>query len=235
MIRLLIPFAMLLIGWIAFAILARRNEKKVQAEWTALLNPASERIFQQARLDVEANTSMIGVAMNEAMEVRQLGDFDEAVRFLNIGGDIIQRFTPNLLSLLSVMSRFSRMVSAIAPVSPIVPGGFHLSELTSLAHLHKILHHMLTSTKQRFRLKLYILGKGISITSHYMLKSIKNIIAQRSAADREWDEIVGVEQDFQRLSNESIQSFRALLEALSSDAAKELSRVMCLPSVPSRD
>ena len=76
--------------------------------------------------------------MKEAMEVRELGDLDEAIRFLDLGGDIIQRFTPNLLSLLSVMMRFSRMVGAIAPVNPIFPKGFHLAELTSLAHLNGI-------------------------------------------------------------------------------------------------
>ena len=51
MIRLLIPFIMLVIGWIAFVILLRRDEEKVQSEWVALLSPSSERIFRQARMD----------------------------------------------------------------------------------------------------------------------------------------------------------------------------------------
>jgi hypothetical protein len=233
MIRLLIPFAMLIGGWIAFAILAQRNEKKVQAEWSELLDPTSEGIFQKASLEIEGHTATVGVVMSEAMEVRQLGDLDEAIRFLNIGGDVIERFTPNLLALLSVMAKFTRMVSAIAPVNPIVPGDFHLSELTSLAHLHRILHHILASTKQRFRLKLYILGKGLSITSHYFAKSIRNVVTHRSSDDREWDQILGVQQDFKRLSNESVRSFRVLLEALSCDAARELSRQVCPPSAES--
>ncbi len=229
MIRLLIPIAMLIIGWIAFAILAQRNEKKVQAEWIELLDPTSERIFQKATLEIEGNTAIVGMVVDEAMEVRQLGDLDEAIRFLNIGGDVIERFTPNLLALLSVMAKFTRMVSAIAPVNPIVPGDFHLSELTSLAHLHRILHHVLASAKQRFRLKLYILGKALSITSHYFAKNIRNVVTHRSSDDREWDQIFGVQQDFQRLSNESVRSFRVLLEALSCDAARELSRQVCPP------
>jgi hypothetical protein len=229
MISLLIPIALLVGGSIVLVIFMRRNERKVWSEWTELLDPTSEKVFQQAHRDVEANTSLIGVAMNEAIEVRELGDFDEAIRFLNIGGDIIQRFTPDLLSLLGVMNRFSRMVTAIAPVKPIVPGQFHLAELTNLAHLNRILHHMLTSAKQRFRLKLYILGKGVSLTSHFLLKCIKNIVTHRSADEQEWEEILFVERDFQNLSRESVQSFRVLLQALSSDAARELSKSLCLP------
>ena len=232
MIRLFIPFVMLVIGWIAFVILVRRNEEKVQSEWVALLSPASERIFQEARADIEANTTRVGVAVNEAIEIRELGDLDEAIRFLNLGGDIIERFTPNLLSLLSVMMRFSRMIGAIAPVNPLLPKGFHLAELTSLAHLNGMLHRVLTSAKQRFRLKVYILGKGISITSHYLVKRIGSIVTRRSSEDQEWEEILGVEQDFQRLSNESVQSFQNLLNALSNDGVRELSRTLSFSSSP---
>ena len=232
MIRLFIPFVLLVIGWIAFVILVRRNEENVQSEWVALLSPASERIFQEARADIEANTTRLGVAVNEAIEIRELGDLDEAIRFLNLGGDIIERFTPNLLSLLSVMMRFSRMIGAIAPVNPILPKGFHLTELASLAHLNGMLHHVLTSAKQRFRLKVYILGKGISITSHYLVKRIGNIVTRRSSEDQEWEEILGVEQDFQRLSNESVQSFQNLLNALSNDGVRELSRTLSFSSSP---
>jgi hypothetical protein len=230
MIRLLIPFIMLVVGWIAFVILVRRDEEKVQSEWVALLHPSSERIFREARMDIESNTTRVDVALKEAMDVRQLGDLDEAIRFLNLGGDIIQRFTPNLLSLLSVMMRFSRMIGAIAPVNPILPKGFHLAELTSLAHLNGILHRLITSAKQRFRLKLYILGKGLSITSHYLVRQIGSIVTHRSSEDREWEEILGVEQDFQRLSNESVQSFQNLLQALSTDGVRELSITLGLPS-----
>jgi len=89
---------------------------------------------------------------------------------------------------------------------------------------------MLASTKQRFRLKLYVLGKGLSITSHYLLKKIRGIVVRQDSDDQEWREIIAVEEDFQRLSEESIESFRCLMAALSSDAAKELSRTLALPS-----
>ena len=230
MIRLFIPLVMLVIGWIVFVILLWRDEEKVQSEWVALLSPSSERILQQARTDIEANSTRVGVSMKEAMEIRELGDSDEAIRFLDLGGDIISASLGNLLSLLSVMMRFSRMIGAITPVilSRV------LAELTSLAHLNGMLHRLLTSAKQRFRLKLYILGKGISITSHYLVKRIGNIVSRRSSEDQEWEQILGVEQDFQRLSNESVQSFQNLLEGLSNDAVRELSSALGLPSAPSQ-
>jgi hypothetical protein len=229
MIKLLVPLALMIFGWIVVTILARRTEKKVQSEWETLLSPASERTFLQTRNQVERSSSMLGVAINEAIETRKLGDLDEAIRFLDTSGDVIERFTPNLLSLLKVMIKFSRMMSAITPVSPILPHDFHLGELTNLAHLNRMLHHFLISARQRFRLKLYLLGKGVAIASRYLLQGIKNVVTRRSAADQEWEEIAKIGQDFQRLSNESVQSLRALLEALSTDAAKELAKALCSP------
>jgi hypothetical protein len=229
MIKLFVPLGLMVIGWIVFMIFARRNEKNVQAEWQTLLSPASEKTFLQTRHQIERNSSMVGVAITEAMEIRKLGDLDEAIRFLDTGSDVIERFTPNLLSLLKVMIKFSRMMSAVTPVDPVLPQNFHLAELTNLAQLNRILHQILMSTKQRFRLKLYILGKGVRIASHYLLQSIKNVVTHRSAVDQEWEEVTKIGQDFQKLSNESVQSFRSLLEALSTDAAKELARALYLP------
>ncbi len=211
-------------------ILVKRNEEKVRSDWQTLLSPSGERVFARAKNEIETNTTMIDVAVNEAWEIKQLGNFDEALRFLNIGSEIIERFTPNLLSLLSIMTKFSRMVSALAPVQPLFPADFHLAELTNLAYLNMLLSQVAISTKQRFRLKLYTIGKGISITSHYLITRIKNVVTHRSPEEREWIEIAKIGQDFSKLSEESVRSFRALLEALSNEAARDLARELYVSS-----
>jgi hypothetical protein len=232
MLKLLIPVALVLLGWLVMVFLARRNEKKISSDWETLLSPSGEKIFEHARVEIQTNTSMVGVAMHEAHAIKRLGDIDEALRFLNIGSEVVERFTPSLLSLLAVMAKFSRMISAVTPVNPILPSNFHLAELVNLAHLHNILNQMLISTKQRFRLRLFIIGKGLSIASRYLVVRIKNVISQRSQAEREWEEIVGIGNDFQRLSEESIQSFRSLLEALSNDSARALAQQIYLGNGP---
>jgi hypothetical protein len=224
MIRLLIPVGLLLVGWICMLLLSRRNEEKVVADWQTLLSPTAEKTFEHSRIQVETNLAMAGVAMHEAVEVRQLGDVNEALQFLSVGGDIIERFTPSLLSLLKTMFKFSHMVSAIAPIQPLLPHDFHLAKLTRLAHLHRIVHQTLVSAKQRFRLKLYVLGKGVAMTSRYLVQQIGIAVTRRHAAEQEWDEIVKIEHDFQKLSQESIQSFRALVQALSQDGVRQLAR-----------
>jgi hypothetical protein len=221
------------VGWIILFLLGRRNERKVRSEWHSLLSPRGQKVFESARNEIESHSLMLDVTMNEALSIKQLGDIDEAIRFLNIGGEIIERFTPNLLSLLSVMARFSRMVSAIAPVDPLIPKDFHLAELVSLAHLHRLMNQVIVSTKQRFRLRIYVLGKGLSIASHYLISKIRDIVLHKSQDQKEWREIVEIEQDFNTLSRESLHSFRALLEVLSGEDARRLSQALRTRTAPS--
>ncbi|MEW5975348.1 MAG: hypothetical protein AB1898_06020 [Acidobacteriota bacterium] len=172
---------------------------------------------------------MVGVAVNEAVEVKQRGNLEEALRFLSIGGDVIERFTPSLLCLLAIMTHFSRMAAAITPVKPLVPEHFQLSEVANLAQLHRLLHQFVVSTGQRFRLKLHIIGKALSITSRYLLRHIEDVILRRSPEEKDWQQVVSISQDFQRLSDESLQSFRVLLDSLSNDDARRLAQSLFLP------
>ena len=234
MIKIVIPLILLGVGWITLLLLARRNEWKLRSEWRVLLSPKGQRLFDIARQEIETHSLMLDVTLNEALSVKQLGDMDEAIRFLNVGSDIIQKFTPNLLSLLAVMAKFSRMVSAISPIEPLIPKNFHLAELISLAHLHRIMNQVIVSAKQRFRLRIYMLGKGLSIASHYLISKIKDVVLRKSQEEKEWRQIVEIEQDFNTLSNESLRSFRALLEVLSGEDARKLSRDLLAKVASSR-
>ncbi|HEX2520695.1 MAG TPA: hypothetical protein VHP35_01125, partial [Terriglobia bacterium] len=93
---------------------------------------------------------------------------------------------------------------------------------------HKLLHQMVVSTKQRFRLRLFIIGKGVSITSHYLLAKIRNIVSRKTEAEQEWEQVERIGGDFSRLAEESVRSFRTLLEALSSDATRQLGEELML-------
>jgi hypothetical protein len=163
-----------------------------------------------------------------------LGDIEEALRFLRIGGDVIQEFTPGLLCLLREMMKFSRMVSAMAPVSPLLPSQFHIAEMNNLAVLNQMLHQIAVSAKQRFRLKLRIIATGVKITSGYLLTRIHRVLERRSTSEHEWVEIVNAGQDFQQLTTESVESFRNLMGSLPSGLANQLAENLRMrPSTPS--
>ena len=222
MVRLIIPALLLILGWAVLWILARRNEKNVRTDWETLLRGEKAEWYEDTKSGIENNTSLIRMTMKEARDIKQLGDFEEALRFLKIGADVIQEFTPGLLCLLREMMKFSRMVSAMAPVSPLLPSRYQIAEMNNLAVLNQMLHQIVVSAKQRFRLKLRIIATGVRITSGYLMTRINRVLHRRSSTEQEWDEIVAAGQDFQQLTSESVESFRNLMAALPSGLANQL-------------
>jgi hypothetical protein len=215
-------------------ILARRNERKVRSDWEDLLKGEKAEWYEDTKSGIENNTKLIRMTMNEAKDIKQLGDIEEALRFLRIGGDVIQEFTPGLLCLLKEMMKFSRMVGAMAPVSPLLPSQFHIAEMINLAVLNQMLHQIVVSAKQRFRLKLRIIATGVKITSGYLLTRIHRVLDRRSTSEQEWVEIVNAGQDFQQLTTESVESFKNLMGALPSGLANQLAENLRMrPSTPS--
>lgn len=227
---------LLILGWAVLLILARRNEKKVRSDWENLLGGEKAEWYADTKSGIENNTNLIRMTMKEARDIKQLGDVEEALRFLRIGGDVIQEFTPGLLSLLKEMMKFSRMVSAMAPVSPLLPSRFHIAEMNNLAVLNQMLHQVVVSAKQRFRLKLRIIATGVKITSGYLLTRIDRILHRRSSTEQEWEEILAAGQDFQQLTTESVDSFKNLMGALPSGLANQLAENLRMrnstPSLP---
>jgi hypothetical protein len=139
-----------------------------------------------------------------------------------VGYRVIEKFSPNMLQLLAAMANFSRMVSAMAPVSPLRPRDFRLTQIVSLAYLNGVLHQFLVSTSERYRLKLYILGRSFALGTRFLLDSTERIVRGEPEADREWDQIQAIRHDFQNLTGESLDSLRLLLTSLAAEKRDDL-------------
>ncbi len=192
----------------------RRNERAVRRDWELILSPRGERVYRAIEGRLQGEMELAKVTYDEAFAVRALGSIDEAKQLLDIGFKVIERFAPNMLQLLSTMARFSRMVSAIAPTAPLRPRDFRLAEIVSLAYLNGILHQFLVSTSERFRLRLYIIGRGFALATRFLVRSTERIVKDEPEAEREWRQIDNIRHDFETLTDESLQSLHALLTSL---------------------
>ncbi len=219
-------------GWmIAFSVLGcfvvlflfgRRNERVIRRDWELLLTPKGERLYKNIEGRVHSEMALANVTFDEAFAVRELGSVDEAKKLLDVGYRVIEKFSPNMLHLLAAMANFSRMVSAMAPVTPLRPKDFRLTQIVSLAYLNGVLHQFLVSTAERYRLKLYILGRSFALGTRFLLESTERVVLGEPEAEREWDQIQAIRHDFQHLTDESLDSLRLLLTSLAAERRDDL-------------
>jgi hypothetical protein len=202
----------------------RRNERVVKRDWELLLTPTGERLFRSIEGRVQTELALADVAYDEAFAFRELGSVEDAMRLLDTGYQIIEKFSPSMMRLLGAMATFSRMVSAMAPVQPLRPQDFSLSQISSLAYLHRVLHHFLVSTAERFRLRVYVLGRSFGLATRYLLQSTHRILGREESAGRDWEQVRAIRHDFQTLTQESLASLRILLTSCGAERREDVLR-----------
>ncbi len=207
---------------IVLFLFGRRNERVIRRDWELLLTPKGEKLYRNIEGRVHSEMALADVTFDEAFAVRELGSVDEAKKLLDVGYRVIEKFSPSMLQLLAAMANFSRMVSAMAPVSPLRPKEFRLTQIVSLAYLNGVLHQFLVSTSERYRLKLYILGRSFALGTRFLLESTERIVRGEPEAEREWDQIQAIRHDFQNLTGESMDSLRLLLTSLAAERRDDL-------------
>jgi hypothetical protein len=205
-------------------LIGRRNERLIRRDWEMLLTPRGEKVYGAIEGRVRTEMDMAELSFEHAMVYRQLGTTEEAVRLLDVGYRVIEKFAPDMLRLLAAMATFSRMISAIAPVQPLRPKSFRLVQVSSLAYLNGILHQFLVSAAERYRLKVYILGRSFGVATRFLLRSIQTLGSHTESAEREWDQIEAIRADFQTLTDESLDSLRVLLTAMAREDRQDLLR-----------
>ena len=204
--------------------LGRRNEGAVRRDWELLLSPQGDRLYRMIEGRVQNEMALADITYDEAFAIRELGSVEEAKQLLDLGYKVIEKFSPNMMRLLAAMASFSRMVSAMAPVVPLRPRDFKLAQIMSLAYLNGLLHQFLVSTAERYRLKLYILGRSFAVGSRYLLESTQRILRNEPEAEREWGQVQSIRQDFQTLTEESLESLKTLLTSLAAERREEVLR-----------
>jgi hypothetical protein len=192
----------------------RMNERAAWREWTTLLEGRSEAIYKTARDRIDDRLALVDCAYEHAFEARMAGSIDEAIEFLGVGCDMVEAVAPDLRRLLAGMAVISRMASAIAPIPPLRSADFRTANVANLAQVGAILHVFLVSAKERFRLRLFILGRGLTVVSRWIFFWTQRIRVKRPLEPGPWQEVDALQHDFRKLSDESMESLRVLLASV---------------------
>ena len=209
-------------GLVILYIFMRRDERRVRRDWELLLTPKGEKLYRSIESRVSSEMQLANLTYDEAFSVRELGSVEEAKHLLDVGYKVIEKFSPSMLRLLAAMSTFSRMVSAMAPVQPLRPQGFRLGQIASLAYLNQLLHNFLVTTAERYRLRVYILGRSFGLATRFLLTSTRSIGKGDPQAEREWEQIQAIREDFHTLTDESMHSLHTLLTSLAAERRDDI-------------
>jgi hypothetical protein len=193
------------------------NQAEILQDWERVLSPWGLDVYRELEQRVEGESRMAEYAYRRAFSARTAGSPEEALRLLEVGVRVVERTSPDMVTLLREMAVASRMAAAISPVKPLRPRHFRLARLSILAVLAYLVHQLLFSTAERFRLRAYVLQRGFNVVTAFLLRSTERIRDRKRSAELEWDAIAAARADLRTLSTESLQTFRVLLVSLSTE------------------
>ena len=188
----------------------RRRERAVERDWELVLTPRGQRRLQRFAAGVHDELALADLTYERAAEAREQGDLTAAYRLVDSGCELIAAFAPRMVHALAAWMALSRMAAAVAPVQPLRPRDFRLAQLVQLAYLNRLLHHLLVSTAERFRLRVYVLQRGFRTVGALALR-------WRSASVTAWSDLEAAHHDVGTLSEESLESLRILLVSLDAE------------------
>ena len=214
-----------IVGLVLHLGLVRYRLRDVQGDWSALLSGRASRKTRELEEGLALTSFMAEDTFAAAKAARDQQNLVEAVRLLDLACGVIREAIPDRLARLSAMSRFARMVTAVVPLPPLLPSGLKLRNLTRLATLGQMVHHLLASTQERFRWLCLVLGWCYRAVGRSADASVAT--AQISPAHAPaWKQFEDSLADFGTVDAKHVEAFRALLASLATlQPTEELDRV----------
>ena len=195
-------------GVVLLFVIGRYRYAGLDVDWQVLVTPAGRRALNELRSRFALERPAIEIAIGRPREIADEGDEAEAARLLVAGYEYMASLAVDREQLLHSMARYSRMVTALMPLPPIAADHFHLRRLSTLAGLAAIVHHLLVTVPERFRLRLAVLRAGFKIVLRALLR------AGGPGETPRWQIAVDALADWHTLDVETLESFRALVTAV---------------------
>jgi hypothetical protein len=194
----------------------RRSERATMKDWELVLTPRGKQALQSLTQETRAELALMDITYEQARGAFSDGNLQQSLRLLDLGCRLVESYCPTMIRSLAAMSVLSRMVAAMAPVKPLRPRAFKLRQLGNLAYMNAFLHHFLVSTSERFRLRLYILGRGFLTLMRVVTRATVGLQAAPEASP-EWKSLEAARKDVRTLSEESLETFRVLLMSMEAE------------------
>jgi hypothetical protein len=218
-------FALLLIGavlggLVVLFVQGRRNESATARDWTPLLVPRHQHALRRAESQLNDGLVLADTAYDRAQTLFELGSAEEARELLQLGYEMIERFAPDLLRMLAMMTVYSRMVAAIVPVQPLRAVRFKTTGVSLLVRLGILGHYLLTTTAERFRFRLFVIGQSARLLLRGLGRTTMRLLgapggAESPPAEWDWEQLQAMRSDFRVLTDETVESLRVLLTSVS--------------------
>ncbi len=135
--------------------------KSVRDDWRAWLPEEKAQVFQRQVHELESSYVMLSISLDEAIELRQLGQPGKSLQALGITSDLCKLLTQMLSGLLRALSEHAKHYGTIPNAAPLDPANFQGPRGQRSARMSGLLNHVLLSQRFQFLHKVSTLEEMV--------------------------------------------------------------------------
>jgi hypothetical protein len=178
------------------------------------LGPERDAIFQPISQEIETQTAILGISLNDAIEERDAGQLDIAWRLVRLSASEWDRLA-EIVGLLSVaMSRHMGSARTVIPVRRVPADRFKSRVMADYVRMHELFDQLVFRTRLRFQLHLRMLRRAAEILSREFRRDYRYADRTEDRPPEIWERFDYYFHDFDLVVKETLLSCRTLLACL---------------------
>jgi hypothetical protein len=210
----------------------------VQADWRAGLPKEKAEVYNKHVHELESSYAMLSVALNEAIELRQLGQPGKSQLAVGITSALCKLLTQALGGLLHALSEHAKHYGTTPNAAPLDPANFQGQRGQRSARMSSLLNRVLLTHRLQFLHKVSTLEEMVDDLGKDFRTAAEDLAEGTSLNPREiWAEVDSDHYDLNTCLRESIVVFKSFLIAMPDgqlDAFEDTVRLQSQdPGVPS--
>jgi hypothetical protein len=189
--------------------------KSVKDDWRAWLPEAKAVVFNKQVHELESSYVMLSVSLDEAIELRQLGQSAKSLQAVGITSGLCRLLTQTLAGLLRALSEHAKHYGTIPNAAPLNPANFQGQKGQRSARMSNLLNHILLSQRLQFLHKVSTLVEMVEDLGKDFRDAADDLAEGVSVNPKEtWDEVDTDHYDLNTCLREAIVVFKSFLIAL---------------------
>ncbi len=207
--------------------------KSVGDDWRAWLPEGKAKVFDKQVHQLESSYVMLSVSLDEAIELRQLGQPGKSLQAVGITSGLCKLLTQALSGLLRALSEHAKHYGIIPNAAPLDPVNFQGPRGQRSARMSGLLNHVLLSQRLQFLHKVSTLEEMVEdLGKDY--RSAADDLAEGTSLDPEkmWDEVDTDHYDLNTCLREAIVVFKSFLVALPENQLEAFQGTVRMQSQP---
>ena len=180
------------------------------------------KIYQPVAQEVETQTAILGVTLNEAFGERETQQHEMAWHIVRLAEREWERLAELVVGLQGVLTKYLPATEGVVIVRRVAVGHFKSRAVIDNVALYEFLDQVLFSSKGRFGLQLRLLFRTSALLSKEFRRTCREGESTLDYSDELWTRLDYHFHDFDLIAKETLLAFHTLLACQSPEGAQAL-------------